>query len=436
MAEKEFKVNEYITLKLEQEKTKLYIKGEEFLQCKYLLLINPHNKENHVAINSIDEASELLISDLERKVTLEQIGLTPSDEFWGHSSNLQAWAEHDYDTRLLHSNLSFHLLKRLMELGDLKASRMYKNELAQRYVSGSEGVRREIYSLGYLQSLTYEELCVLYEQTTKTYESFEIYERIIENLEEGWYKLGEEGKLKFKEFILKGFNEGSIKLKDYILKKSLLLSQNYDTDDVLFSDEEILELYKKIINKLDFNSLIKLIEDTRKMFHPYNELNVNEGKIIGISIKNPYVNLLPESIKDFKNLVYLGFGSQRMDNVPPWIGELKQIKHLSLSNLSATKLPETIGDLRNLETLSITHNNKLTNVPDSITKLEKVKYLDLSFNALDNIPNSIGDLRELEEINLSNNNIKEIPESLSKCSNLKKLVIHNNKIKPKENTEL
>jgi len=37
-SEKEFKVNDYITLKIEGEDTNIYIRGRYFRQCKYLLL--------------------------------------------------------------------------------------------------------------------------------------------------------------------------------------------------------------------------------------------------------------------------------------------------------------------------------------------------------------------------------------------------------------
>lgn len=60
------------------------------MQCKFLLLNIPVEK-----INFLDEI-----------------------EFWGHCSNLQVWAENNYDTRLLHRNLSSPLLKQLSDLGD------------------------------------------------------------------------------------------------------------------------------------------------------------------------------------------------------------------------------------------------------------------------------------------------------------------------------
>ncbi len=57
---KEFNVNEYITLKLEDGKTNIYIKGEKFIQCIRLFLHIPEqNIESFEEINSIDEATEV-----------------------------------------------------------------------------------------------------------------------------------------------------------------------------------------------------------------------------------------------------------------------------------------------------------------------------------------------------------------------------------------
>ncbi len=37
----EFKINNFITLKLEEGRTNIYVLGEEFIQCKYLLMNIP-----------------------------------------------------------------------------------------------------------------------------------------------------------------------------------------------------------------------------------------------------------------------------------------------------------------------------------------------------------------------------------------------------------
>ncbi len=116
---KEFKVNDYITLKLEFDtweeywETVIYVNKKRFDQCKFLLLDIPIEKiKTFDEIESIDEAAEKLDRSLEN-TDKHSGGIPPDVEFWGHCSNLQVWFENDYDSRLLHRNLAFPLLKKL-----------------------------------------------------------------------------------------------------------------------------------------------------------------------------------------------------------------------------------------------------------------------------------------------------------------------------------
>ena len=95
----EFQINEYLKLKLFDKFIKIYVNGEPFNQCRYLLIINPQGQEDQDELDSIDEAESLYSKDLERSVTSAELGITKEQEFWAHCSNLQAWAENDYDTR-------------------------------------------------------------------------------------------------------------------------------------------------------------------------------------------------------------------------------------------------------------------------------------------------------------------------------------------------
>jgi hypothetical protein len=108
----EFKINKYLTLKLEYGKTKIYVGGKLFRQCKFLLLDLPIDEITELDnIQSIDEASQKLAYDLERNS--REYEIPPEVEFWGHCSNLQVWAENQYNSQLLHRNLAFPLLKSL-----------------------------------------------------------------------------------------------------------------------------------------------------------------------------------------------------------------------------------------------------------------------------------------------------------------------------------
>ena len=133
---KEFIINNYLSLRLEYNETNIYVNGENFKQCKFILLNIPMDEtERFDEIESIDEAADIWGWTEERQVGVEY-DIDPETEFWGHCSNLQAWYEHNYDTRLLHSNLSFPLLKRLAEVGDPIANRVFKEEIVKRFESG------------------------------------------------------------------------------------------------------------------------------------------------------------------------------------------------------------------------------------------------------------------------------------------------------------
>ncbi|GAF88788.1 unnamed protein product, partial [marine sediment metagenome] len=88
--------------------------------------------------------------------------ITPKIEFWAHCSNLQAWTENHYDTRIIHSNLGFPLLKELADAGDPIANRVFKDEIAKRFNSKVESVQKFFLEEGYLNYLSNEELQILF----------------------------------------------------------------------------------------------------------------------------------------------------------------------------------------------------------------------------------------------------------------------------------
>ncbi|MGM0470434.1 MAG: hypothetical protein ACQERB_16755, partial [Promethearchaeati archaeon] len=157
---KEFVINEYITLRLEGENTIIYVNGEKFLICKYLLItILEKQLEYFQDITSIDEASDRLDPSLEPYIGIEgelhrKEEIPAKTEFWGHCSNIQAWAEYEYDTRLLHSNLAFPLLRKLSEIGDPTARAKFREEIYKRFESFYPTTIRYLLQGKYLDFLT------------------------------------------------------------------------------------------------------------------------------------------------------------------------------------------------------------------------------------------------------------------------------------------
>lgn len=183
-----FKVNDFLTLKLINNKTVIYVSDKPFLTCKYLLMnIIPKSYNEYNDIESIDEAAESLNHDLELR---NRFSIPPEVEFWGHCSNLQAWADNNYDTRLLHSNLAFPLLKRLTEVGDPQAKKVFKDEIAKRFSSGYLPVMRSLVYEEYLNYLNIEEVKMLLE-TNKHQISKSEYDIMIREISEIWLNWGQ-----------------------------------------------------------------------------------------------------------------------------------------------------------------------------------------------------------------------------------------------------
>ncbi len=153
-----FRINKYITLKLVGNRTNIYVNNRLFNQCKYLLLNIPKSRiREYRQIDSIDEAAERLDRSMEGHEGVFR-PISPEVEFWGHCSNLQAWVENEYDTRILHRNLAFPLLKRLTEVGDPKAKQVFKYEVVKRLSSGHHTVISYLRAQKYLQYLSGQEI--------------------------------------------------------------------------------------------------------------------------------------------------------------------------------------------------------------------------------------------------------------------------------------
>ncbi|MBY8992580.1 MAG: hypothetical protein KGD58_17675 [Candidatus Lokiarchaeota archaeon] len=153
----EFKINKFLNLRLEHTRTNIYVEGRLFKQCKFLLLnISVAYFRDYDEIDSIDEAAEKLDRSMELG-RQRKYHISPDIEFWGHCSNLQVWYENNYDTRILHSNLAFPLLKALERAGDPLAKKVFKEEIALRFVSGYPSVIQYLLNEKYLNYLSKEE---------------------------------------------------------------------------------------------------------------------------------------------------------------------------------------------------------------------------------------------------------------------------------------
>ena len=249
--EKEFRINEHLTLKLIRGQTEIYIDEKPFHQCKYLLLnLTQKDFNKFDLIDSIDEAFEIY-NEMDKDHERDHDLIDPESEFIGHCSNLQAWYEDDYDLRILHSSLSIPLLKKMAFLGDKKAIFRLKESIATRIASRNYNTIIFYLNEKYLSLFSNDELEVMFDEWLEKNVKFAFMEK-----RRLWYPL-------LRELIERG-----IKRAQNIIKNEIILylkEDNFEAYRYLLNDnffkllnlEDLEELYS-LIPKKDMVSLRKV----------------------------------------------------------------------------------------------------------------------------------------------------------------------------------
>lgn len=470
-----FRVNDFISLKLENDKTEIYVLGEKFIQCKFLLINIPIESYDSLGEGtSIDSTEDNFDHSLELSKT-SNYNIPLEVEFWAHCSNLQIWAENKYNTKLLHRSIAFPLLRKLTEVGDHIARRAFKEEIAVRLEGGDLKVTLFLIEEGYLNYLSREELeMFFYKSNPKLKKNIQMVLKNNKNMKKIALLVLKE----LTELGDRSAKEESIELFQKNLKRGnideyeLLVVQDYykylDRETMLFTlledndAEVILELDRLIEkrwidfkSKLDYETDSFLPEDlTLKPSYLIYELGeerefysflIENRRVIDIYFRSgsdfeliefpkPLLRLtalkkldlsfnnipeLPENISKLKDLIDLALANNhRITSLPNSIGSLKLLGNLDLTANGLTHLPKSIGELRLLKELRL-DNNKLTYLPEEIGELESLEYLSLFYNNLKELPRSFGNLKKLHQLIITGNKFTSLPETILDISSLK-----------------
>ena len=433
---KEFNINEFITLKLVGYPggIHIFVNGKFFNQCKFLLLNIDKEKISELdEINSIDEAAETLNRSLEGGGNDEMgMNIPAETEFWGHCSNLQAWAENEYDTRLLHRNLSFPLLKKLTEAGDPIAKRVFNEEIVQRFEDGYEPVMIYLSEEGYLNFLSDDEIetlaHIILQNNNIDIKSDEIVQRF-----KFWiiYLATH----KDKESVVNQIYEMNhlIEEKNYseIKKKFESFDAEFLTSIVWKDFTPLLEELKLQINCVAVsNEIIFIGKDKNLSLISRGIYNISEIMYLqnnkdlkSLNLKSNYIDDLT-GVESLIDLEELNLSDNPINDLSTLKG-LKKLKKLSISNIQLLGNIDVLRELPNLEELDLS-SNRIKNIPEVLEQLKGLKTLTLSFNSLINIE-ILKNLLNLEELDLSYNQIQDI-SMLGGLIKLRSLNLNENKL--------
>ncbi len=393
---KEFKINDFLSLKLQNNRTNIYVKNRVFTQCMYLLLNIPVDRiRDYDIIDSIDEAAEVLDRSLEG--SRSQHLITPEEEFVGHCSNIQVWAENDYDTRILHRNLAFPLLKRLSDVGDPIAKKKFKEEIALRYSSGHSTVIMFLSQNGYLKYLSSEELeCLLDDNKLPILGDISnSFKRILDSVEDNDIDKYIQGSTRYLKknlgihnipfvisYILKDFSENHRKKlvrsvfdclktdKKFPLINYLNNNQRYldkiELDTVKYNDRIIGLMQEQILNLRGQNiENIKQIENLENRYKKIQELDLSNNNIKEL-----------DGIENFTNLRILNMNNNKIRSIQN-IEKLKELRSVSFRNNIISEIQE-IKELTKLEHLDLSGNTKIGKIPGFMNEMESLTVLKLA----------------------------------------------------------
>ncbi|MHA1985255.1 MAG: leucine-rich repeat domain-containing protein [Promethearchaeota archaeon] len=419
MVKREFTINKLLKMKLEGSKTYIYVAGEKFKQCRFLMLNIPVEEiDRFDEIKSIDEAAEIINPSMRHPPEPEKIRrheiptykIHPEEEFWGLCSNLQAWYEHGYNTRLLHVNLAFPLLKRLADVGDIQAKRIFKEEIVERYNTGVESVRKYLKNMNYLDYLSMKELLSIVKDEGERKAVMLLIRKLFptDNLDID-IKKGKVIKIKLQAQELGRVPELIQRLTSL---EHLILSYNLL--------EELPEWIGEFVN-------LKILEVTDNCLKKLPDSIGSLKSLEMLKVCRNKIEYLPDSFGNLESIKILKLDSNQIDKLPESIGNLGKLELLDLQENNLITLPETIGELSDLNKL-ILRKNQLKNIPTSIIGLKNLKGLYLGNNNIINLPLNIGNLKKLESLSISDNPISNLPKSIYSSKKLRELYIGNTRL--------
>lgn len=140
-------------------------------------------------------------------------------------------------------------------------------------------------------------------------------------------------------------------------------------------------------------------------------------KVLDLSVKE-----IPENFGKLSGLESLSIEGHHIREIPASIGQLTTLKTLKIVDTGIDEVPEEIHRLSSLELLHIARNKNLKILPEKIGELKNLKTLFINDNkSLDTLPPSTGKMDSLQDIEITYSMFRELPESMSKLTRLKRL---------------
>ena len=145
---KEIVINDLLSVALFKDgKVHACVAGKPVIQCVHVFITAAPDDKISTEIECIDQAIKMVRNTSEVNDgawTGESTTIDADTALMGHASNIQAWAENDYDSRILVTAVAHPILEALKKAGDITAARKYYSSIAERWVQGNRASRKAL----------------------------------------------------------------------------------------------------------------------------------------------------------------------------------------------------------------------------------------------------------------------------------------------------
>jgi hypothetical protein len=139
-------INQHLSVELDHETVWSVVDGKRIHVCRFAICNIPVGADT----SDVTDVDTLLdrfgVHENEYDLREQQNTILPSDELFVHASNLTAWAENDYDPRLIDSKLGFPLLSHLYKV-DTKAEWSLFETVKERWNNGNYNSRLALFEM-------------------------------------------------------------------------------------------------------------------------------------------------------------------------------------------------------------------------------------------------------------------------------------------------
>ncbi|WP_421877318.1 hypothetical protein [Marinoscillum sp.] len=201
------------------------------------------------------------------------------------------------------------------------------------------------------------------------------------------------------------------------------LSKAQTVKTVSFNKSHSMAIQKADYSKLAFLKVLKInnsgIDAIDPSFYQLDQLDE-------LQLQENSLTTIPAGISKMENLTKLSFYKNKLEDLPNDLFEMN-LKVIDLYYNNLEVIPETIGNFKDLEILFLAHN-RIYSLPETIGQLTRLEEFYVHHNRLSVLPESVSGLTNLRVARVNDNYLTEFPDQFLGMKSLEDFDVSNNQL--------